>query len=313
MPLSLRDLPLSAGLLAGLALFAGATAPAHAATPDIGQILGLIRGAPAEFRVRGSNGYTIRVEGSGNAVTLSASGPDGTAVYTVRGRASTGSIVANFGSRGKVDVEFKPSRRTKVEPPPKQCRGKPRVTRWGRFVGKVRFHGERGYTSFESGSVPGRTNVSPSWRCKRFPDDVGREPSLPGETSEDSVVLELANGRTGLEAAAFAFRPAGEKGLTFFVAGINERSKRMQIARYALTIAREQAFSFDSALSSATIAPPRPFSGSATYQGGAGAAPTWIGDLAVSLPGTASLSLVGPDYRPRLYRLSEDGIAIPAI
>jgi hypothetical protein len=127
------------------------------------------------------------------------------------------------------------------------------------------------------------------------------------------VVLELVNRRTGLEAAAFTFRPPGEKGLTFFVAGINERSKRMQIARYALTIAREQAFSFDNALDSATIAPPRPFSGSATYQGSTGAPPTWIGDLAVSLPGTERLSLVGPDYRPRLYRLSEDGIAKPGI
>jgi hypothetical protein len=308
----LRDLLSRAGLLAGLALFAGPTTPVHAATPDIGQILGLTSGAPAEFRVKGSNGYAIRVEGSGNAVTLSASGPDGTAVYTAPGRVGTTGIVANFGSRGKVNVEFKPSRRKKVEPAPKQCRGKPHVTRWGRFVGSIRFNGELGYTRFESSSVRGRTNVSPTWRCKRFPDDADKKPTLPGETSEDSVVLELVNRRTGLEAAAFTFRPPGDEGLTFFVAGINEQGKRMQIARYALVIAREPAFSFDDALTTAAIAPPRPFSGSATYQGGAGV-PTWTGDLAVTLPGTASVSLVGPDYGPRLYRLSEDGIAKPGI
>jgi len=305
----LRNLLCSAALLAGPMLFAG-TPSAHAAF-DVAEILGLSGGAPAEFSVKGSKGYRIRVEGSGNAVTLSASGPDGTAIYTALGRVSTSGIAARFGSRGEVDVEFRRSRREKIESPPKQCKGKPRVTRWGRFVGRVRFVGERGYTSFDSRSVPGLTNVSPNWRCKRFPDDPDEQPNVPGETSEDSVALELVNGRTGLEAGAFAFRPPGERGLTFFVAGINEPGKRMQIARYALAIAREPAFSFDSALTSATIAPPRPFSGSATYQGIPGAPPAWSGDLAVTLPGTAGLSLVGPDYRPRLFRLSEDGIAKP--
>ena len=87
----------------------------------------------------------------------------------------------------------------------------------------------------------------------------------------------------------------------------------MRISRFVFLPARVEAFVFDESLTSATLAPPRPFSGKATFQRRAGAPPSWTGTLSVVLPGTRRISLVGRRYHPRLYRLSKDGIAKPGV
>ncbi len=299
-------------------LLACSTAPASAAQPDISGLLGLAVTSPAEFRAKASNGYSIEVEGSDRHVTLTASGPAGTAVYIVPGQVSTDGIAASFGKRGRIDVEFRPSRRMKVETPPNRCKGEPRVTRWGVFAGTIRFAGERGYTRLRLRRARGRTHVTPNWKCRGTggggagePGSGKQQPNVPGESSEDSLVLEIANRSTGVEAGAFTFRPPGGDALTLFVAGVEERLQRMQIARFAYVPAKEAAFTFDESLTTATIAPPAPFSGTATFQRTPGGPGSLTGSLSVLLPGTARIPLAGADYRSRLYRLSEDGIAIP--
>jgi hypothetical protein len=301
-------------LFGAVVCLAGFTAaPVSAAAPSVEEILAIGSGSTAEFSVKAANGYSIQVEGSGDEVTLSANGSEGSAIYKVPGRVSTSGIAANFGKLGVIDVEFKPSRRMKVETPPNRCEGKPHVTRWGVFVGTVRFAGERGYTRVRVSRAPGRTHVSPRWKCKRPRGGSGKAPSIPGEGSEDAFVLEISNRRTGLEAGAFAFHPPGEEGLTLFVAGIEERRKRMRVSRFAFEPGKDEDFSIDESLATATISPPKPFSGSATYQRNSDGSVSWTGSLSVMLPGMARVSLVGPDYRLRLYRLSEHGLANPAL
>jgi hypothetical protein len=306
------------GLLGAALLFlAGLSVPAAAPASQVSKMLGLGLGAPAEFRAPASNGYSILVEGAGGRVTLSTNGPAGTAIYVVPGRTSTSHIEADFGKRGRVDVEFIPSRRKKVERPPRGCEGKPHVTRWGVFTGTIRFVGERSYTRFQADEVPGRTHIEPNWRCKRPGSGGSGEkgsadlPVIPGESSEDALVLELSNEGLGLEAGAYAFRAPGEKSLTVFLAAIEERQKRMRVSRYAFEPAEDWTFSFNDALTTATVAPPAPFSGTGSFQRSANGPANWSGSLAVTLPGTAAIPLVGPGYRARLYRLSEDGIATP--
>jgi hypothetical protein len=273
--------------------------------------------APVEFSAKASNGYSIEVEGSGRRVTLSAGGPSGTAVYIAPGRVAHGRIVTGFGKLGRIDVKFKPSRRRKVEAPPRGCKGKPHVTRWGVFVGTIRFAGERGFTRLNVSRARGRTHFAPGWKCKRGRGGSGKngsgsQPSVPGESSEDALVLEIVNRQTGVEAGAFTFRPPGKKSDTAFIAGLEERRGRMQVVRFAFKSAGERTFSFDESLSGATIAPPSPFAGTATFQRNPGGEPTLSGSLSVALPGTARIPLVGAGYRARLYRLSEDSVALPA-
>jgi hypothetical protein len=311
----LRRRLLGSATIGAVALSLCSSVPAPAAPSDVSEIFFGGR-SPAEFRAKGGKGYSIEVEGSDGRVTLSASGPAGTAVYIVPGRISPAGIVANFGKRGRIDVEFEPSRRMRVETPPNRCEGEPRVTRWGSFVGTIRFAGERGYTRLRLRRVRGRTHVTPNWKCRGRgggSDESGPGTDIPGESSEDALVLEIANRRSGVEAGGFTFRPPGEDGLTLFIAGVEERRKRMQIARFAFVRGKEASFTFDDSLTTATIAPPPPFSGAATFRRNSGGPPSLTGSLSVLLPGTARIPLVGTGYRSRLYRLSEDGLAIPGV
>jgi hypothetical protein len=292
------------------------TQPAQAASTEASEIFGFGAQSPAQFSARASNGYSIQVEGSGRRVTLSAAGPAGTATYRVPGRVSTGGIAANFGKRGRVDVRFKPSRRKKVETPPNRCRGKARVTRWGVFVGTIRFAGERGYTRLRRSRAPGRTRTISRWRCKPRKNSGADKP--PGVFEQDDggsdlIVLEVSNRQNGLEVGAISAPVQGGEAVSLVAAGLDERRKRMRISRFALEFVEEEAFVVDDALTTATLAPPPPFAGVGTFQRGADASRIWSGSLSVMLPGTPRISLVGPSYRTRLFRLGNDGIAKPGI
>lgn len=287
--------------------------------PDLSELLGSLSQAPVEFKARASKGYSIRVEGAGRRVTLSASGPAGTATYVVKGSVSRKGITANFGKRGRVDVRFRPSRRKKIETAPNRCKGKPHVTRWGVFVGTIRFAGERGYTRLRAGRASGRTNATPRWKCKRRRGGSQKPEGAPGppvspdgeaDSSEEAIVLEIANRRTGMEAGAALFEAGGQK-LAFSAATAEERRGRMRISRYNFDFSSTDAFSFDDSLSTATLGPSGPFSGVATFRRNADGSMTGTGSLSVVLPGMRRASLVGPGNRVRLYRLSEDGIARP--
>ena len=264
--------------------------------------------ASAEFTARASNGYRIEVSDSRRRVRLLARGPAGTATYTVPGRVTQRGIQANFGKRGIVDVSFRPSGRAIIETPPRRCEGKPRVARWGSFVGTIRFKGERGYTRLHVRRAGGRTRSAPRWRCKR----PGRARASGSEAERAiPVVLELSDRRRGLEVGILSFGEPGKDSLTFYAASMQERRGRMRIARSYFEITTSGTpFAYDESLSEATIAPPPPFAGKGLFERRKGR-DSWTGSLSVVLPGTPRISLVGKRFRPRLYRLDEDGIAKP--
>lgn len=264
--------------------------------------------ASAEFTAQGSNGYTIRVKGGGGKVALTAAGFLQAASYTVPGRITRRGVVANFGRRGMIDVRFKPGHRSRIETPPNRCRGKPRVKRWGSFVGTIRFSGERGFTRLRVRRAGGSTQVSPRWRCERRGRAGAAGLSASAAKSEDaSVVWEVADRRRGLEASALS---SAFFGVVFF-ASLEEKRKRMQIRRSTFVPAKDRAFVFDESLAIATLRPPRPFAGKGTFRRRPGHPPSWTGSLSLVLPGTTRISLIGKRYRPRLYRLDKDGIAEP--
>lgn len=108
----------------------------------------------AQFTLRGSNGYRIKVSGSpgegfNNEVELSAERGGESATYRAFGTVTASSMKASFGHLGKLSLHFHPSgevRRVKIS---KRCLKKrpPLVTaRLGTFVGTIRFRGEGGYT-----------------------------------------------------------------------------------------------------------------------------------------------------------------------
>ena len=268
--------------------------------------------------MRGSNGYRIQVDGQAHEVELSAEGPAGTAAYTVPGWVTRRGVHANFGRRGKVNVAFRPSGRARIETPPRHCEGKPRVTRWGAFVGTIRFKGERGYTRLRRQRAGGRVRTFSHWRCpergKRANAGAAKDP-LP-------VVWEVSEGRTGLAAGAVMFSPDGGEGPFLYYAALRERRKRMRIERSFFEIGGVEGltakgdakgFSYDESLTNATISFPFPFAGRAEFERAPNGKVAWTGSLSVMLPGTARILLIGPRSRARLYRLTKGGIAKPGV
>jgi hypothetical protein len=79
-------------------------------------------------------------------------------------------------------------------------------------------------------------------------------------------------------------------------ASVQERSGGISIFRHVLLFAPDAAFSFDEQLNSATLTPPAPFAGSASFQRIDDYASRWEGPLTVSFPGRPEVPLTGRDF-----------------
>lgn len=249
----------------------------------------------AELELKGSGGYSLTVVGGGRSVGLLAfKGLGAIASYEARGRVTPRGIQASFGGLGRVAAEFRPSGRIKRERPPRGCRGGVRKTYPGLFVGTIRFRGEQGYTRGSVKRARGSMEIGPAWRCKGQGNEAGGPP-LP-DLDGEGTVLEATSTRGRLAFVAAAFRPPEERGLTLFSASSTERRAGMTIERAATVFGPERGFVFDAGLGTATVAPPRPFSGSATLAPAPGGTTAWAGTLKVDLPGRKGVPLATPSF-----------------
>lgn len=294
----------------------GLTTPAGAnpvSSKDLSKILSGSRHGHAAFDLKGSNGFSLEVSVSRGEVSLEAKGHGGIALYSVPGRIQRNWIRARFGRRGKVLVRFKPTGRVQRGLPPIGCVGRARTTTYGVFVGHIRFVGEKRYTEIAARRARGDITTHARWKCvgKHRHDAAGPHSRLPLWGAGDEILLEAVARRGRLRFDVH--RSVGGRGYpesTIFSASLAEQRGRMEVSRFTLVFARTSAaFSFDQSLTTASVAPPAPFNGTATFQRNAGRPASWAGSLAVSLPGTAEIPVVGTDFHSRLYRLSEDGIA----
>lgn len=289
-------------VLAALLVFCAATAEALVINKDYA--------LQAGFGLRGSNGYSVSVTGDGRQVTLTAGGFTGAATYMVPGRVSTRGVWARFGNRGRIAVEFRPSGSLTRRVPPDRCTGKPRVTKFGTFVGTIRFAGEHGFTRVDVKRARGSVHAPRQWRCRPRHGRGGgppcrSEPSGP----EESIVLDAESQRQGRGFSAIGTPSPEESGATVFFGSSFERRGHMRVMRFLFVEGPERAFTYDSGLATATTAPPLPFTGSATFQRNPDRSTSWKGTLRVSLPGAPHLALTGPAFDARLVRPVPEGIS----
>jgi hypothetical protein len=135
------------------------------------------------------------------------------------------------------------------------------------------------------------------------PGCVAEDVRIPWNFGE-STALQATSTRGRLAFVAAAYRPPEERGLTLFSASSTERRAGMTIERAAASLGPERTFSFDTGLGTATVSPPRPFSGSATLAPGPGGATAWTGSLKVDLPGRKNVPLATPSFTASLSQPS---------
>jgi hypothetical protein len=308
-----------AAAVACLALLALPCAPAQAwarvrpqeeACPIAHIRLNVSYSCALEFTLEGSNGYKITVSGDPgggrDSVQLSADSHSGEAVYLTSGKVSANRIEARFGKLGAVSVQFRPSGRQRRVKVPGKCfpRRPPMVSsRLGSFVGRIEFRGEQGYTRVSASGADGGVGDPLTNTPSKISCDT-RESAGERKRELESISLEAAS--PSPEVSFSASRLFGHRSLGdllgepvaadddyLFLAASAEREGRMLIFRSTGALGGPKEFSFDDALTSATVRPPAPFTGTGSFLRNADGSTSWTGDLAASLPGLGAVDLTG--------------------
>jgi hypothetical protein len=257
-----------------------------------------------EFSLQGSDGYRISVVGGDHEVTINVykKSPEPEqfmeAAYSARAAVSRNGIYADLGTLGEISLRFVPSnkvttkRRSKL---PKGCEAsRTIVRRQGAFVGTMHFEGEEGYTAVDATDVSGSIGTPEGILCGTFVNG-----SEGGKNHRHTHVLPPPHLSITSADNALGFGTAlmnGRQNASFF-ARSTETSGMISIVRWVSVVSSRSDFTFDHLLSVASVTPPPPFLGAATFRRPhQGARPSWAGSLTVSFPGAPEVSLTGPAF-----------------
>ncbi len=305
------------GAIAAAALIAILAALPAAAVAKQGAVL------PTRFvqlHLPGSGGYGITLfavelpKPHKSFVTLTASKRMKSSVidfdsssYSASGAVSAKLVRADLGPYGRIAVRFQPSGPTKVENSPfGRCHGVPNTTQRGAFVGTIRFRGDDGYTEVDADRARGRVSTQGRYFCSADGHHP-RHPSHPKKVEE--VSLDAVTPHHTLSFSA-AIRP-GQKAFpgippVEYEASSTQACGRVTVSRSVSTEGPAASFAFDRPLSSSTVTPPPPFSGSGTFlRDPSSGLTSWAGNLAVSFPGL-DVPLAGDEFDAKLERRQVD-------
>jgi hypothetical protein len=224
---------------------------------------------------------------------LTVEGHHATVTYEVGGGGPPADgIAVDLGRRGRFDLHFVSAGKVRTLGIGRGCEG-PRG-RWqrGYLVGAARFRGERDYTEARVRRIPAVSESWPAIRCRYA--EGGRGHGLPRRA-------QVLAHRGDIGFGAILYRrdlvPFGSRAL--FRAWDYDRAGRMRISREVMLRAPESTFAFPGAPKlpeDVTLAPPSPFTGTASFSRSPESTFIWSGDLAVAFPGTGRIPLTGPGF-----------------
>jgi hypothetical protein len=278
------------------------------ASPAAVQALGIRPGSFVVFTTATADGPRVLVEGGNGRTTIWVGNRTQRTGYRVDTDLSSGRLRASFGSFGRIDVRFKPTKVLSVERPAGGCGGIVSQYELGVFTGVIRFRGEQGYVDVDASRTDGEVVNSARYDCADPPPTVRHSSHRTldervlalGRLERESegghrAVLRAENGRRLF--AAIATKHGGAIGPAYFFGGLVERHAGMRIFREAAVKAPPSTFLFDLAAGAATVSPPFPFSGTASLARSGAGTKTWLGTLAVDLLGAEPSQLTGQGFQ----------------
>jgi len=284
--------------IAIVAFLPAAVAPA--ASPETGTIV------TVELDLKTNNGLRAQLETSEKEkVTLSVGDESRGVTYEVQGEVSEAGLKVRFGGLGLIDVAFTPTTTLSSTEPSEGCEGEPRTLREGIFTGTIDFTGEREYVRLEGPQAEGSMSVISQWRCPALeePTPLGSASRLLARgfrKKRKSASLIAAKRHCSCEFAA-GVHHGRKRGRSIFFGAKYERREGMEITRVTSASAGASAFAFDHAAGTATLRPPQPFSGHATYRHRSHARELWRSTIQVPLLGADPLRPDGPGFRAVLF------------
>lgn len=232
-----------------------------------------------ELDLPASNGLRAHLETSPDEdVTLTierqAHGVLQGVVYEVPGKVSEAGLKVRFGRLGLIDVTFAPTTTLDETAPSPGCTGAPRTLREGTFAGTIAFAGERGYVRIEAPRVEGSMSVIAPWRCPKEDDlnpfepvpGFSRSSARPADGQRESATLVAFNrGFRSFFGAGVHHRHSA--GRSIFYGAKYEIRERVKISRVTSVLGPASAFDFDHEAGTATLDPPLPLKGHASFRG----------------------------------------------
>jgi hypothetical protein len=271
----------------------------------------------AKFALDANHGLRAFVEASEGDVALELNRKHYSVTYKVAAEVTDTGLKAKFGKLGLIDVAFQPTKTLRTEEPPNGCEGEPSTHRKGLFVGTIEFTGEREFVRIESTQAEGRMSVyrESEWKCPHKTRSTHGE-GPPPPTSVDVRARSIARKEPATLSAlsrrclcyflALAEHDRKGRGPTYFYGAKLEHREGMEISRVTYagigTRVGTSSFVFDHEAGTATVRPPRPFSGHATFERRRNGRDRWQSTIRVPVLGAAPLSISGQDFRARLVR-----------
>jgi hypothetical protein len=258
--------------------------------------------------IQGSNGFEFGITRSGRYLfigTWSHRAHAGVLYITKGGVPAANGVEAHLGKLGDVSVRFKPSGpRKRLHGYPSTCE---KTATRGHFVGSIDFTGELSYTEVHAHRAKGELTITHG-DCDTFNrPSVLAQPLLKGEKSAISahsrdhssdIAFSCSHGKDD-EIGPFNSADTNRR---YFEVWVSTRYRSIGVNRIVQVSSADPAsLIFDDAAETATVAPPPPFSGSASYEKLPSSGPrwgSWFGTLSVSLPGLADpVAIAGPSFK----------------
>jgi hypothetical protein len=293
--------PLLVPALAIAALLAGPTTMAPAASPEGGPIV------TVELELPASDGLEAHLETSEKEmVTLEIGDGDGdrSVTYEVKGEVSAAGLKVRFGRLGHIDVGFTPTRTLNSTEPSEGCTGEPRTLREGVFSGTIDFRGERDYVRISASEAAGSMSVISQWECPEEPTPFATVSRLlAGNPAREgrSASLHAGKLRCNCDFSAGTHRRSNGPWRSIFYGARAELREGMEILRLTVAHGGGSAFVFDHEAGTATVRPPRPFTGRAVFRRRPDAPDLWRSTIRVPLLGALPLKTDGPGFEAGLY------------
>lgn len=249
----------------------------------------------AEAKFRGTHGYQVTISAGSDGVTVAAhKGLASVSYDDFKGKLKGNSIGIRLPRIGRVFVHFHELKRSHM-PPAKNCRGPATLIRHGVFEGLVVIKGERGFTKVRRRRMRAKIVREPSITCRR------RLTAHASAAADEFLFAMSERRRRYLIFTADKWPPSQGFSPLFFGTTLFRWRGSMAIVN------SNSAFTEDSTAldvakppRSATVDPPGPFTGTATFEEKSKDEFRWAGDLAVELPGIGEVSLAGPKFKSEL-------------
>jgi len=253
----------------------------------------------------GVHGFQISVEGheSGGkgGVILVVTRHQEVAEYIVPGTVTESSIKARFGTLGEVDYSFGPKKSADAE-----CFGSTGGA--AAFSGTFEFTGENGYVHIDADHAQGYYQVEPESRTCKSGRSSGSSASARAVAAralvgDEGATLTAQAGAKGSRPARILSVYGSPKASSEISAFLEEGVGKMVVLRGVRMSLKHRDFAWDFVAGTATITPPAPFTGTATFIRRAGGKPLLRGSLALSVLGSPKLvRMTGADFRAALHR-----------